>query len=239
LDGLRPSLILIVDDVPLNRELMLGYFEGTRHRLLCAGSGVEGIEMTKKYRPDILLMDMRLPDMDGYAARKAIHETPELKTIPMIAVTASSSLAEEESLRKVFEGHLRKPLTRASLYTELTRLLPEEREKQIDAPRAIEPLLISPVAQPARWRELAGHLRALEAGTWRILSKSMGLRETEAFALDLVNAAKSAGCGPLANYAGKLLAEVQAIDIQGQEETMKAFPEVVGEIDRLARGAMS
>ncbi|MGC4073422.1 MAG: ATP-binding protein [Nibricoccus sp.] len=236
LERLRPSLILIVDDVALNRDLLLGYFEGTQHRLLYASSGTEGIEMAKKYHPDVILMDLRMPDMDGHSARNAIRSIPELQTVPMIAVTASSLLTEEISLRKVFEGYLRKPLTRRMLYTELTKLLPKE-EKRTAAPTP--PLLLKATApqDASQWKPVADHLRALEQNTWPLLSKSMGMREMESFAFDLVSLADSAGCAPLADYAATLLAEVQAIDIQGQEKTMRIFPELVTQIDRLAKEA--
>ena len=237
LNRLRPSLILIVDDVPLNRELMFGYFEGSRHRLLYASGGYEGVEMAKKFHPDLILMDMRMPDIDGHAARKLIREHADLQSIPMVAVTASSLLAEELNLRKVFEGYLRKPLTRALLYTELARLLPPETAAP---PATSAPLLLTaPLdmdtapADASRWGELAGWLREQEE-IWLALSKSMGVRETEAFARELIAAAERAACPPLHEYDRKLLAEVQAFDIQAQEQTMKAFPELLSGIERLA-----
>lgn len=232
LDRLRPSLILVIDDVLLNRELMFGYFEGSRHRLLYANGGLEGIEMAKKFRPDVILMDMRMPDIDGHAARNAIRGHPELQSIPIIAVTASSLLAEEMNLRTIFDGYLRKPLTRDVLYGELARLLPKEGARHTASPLPVSLETAPAPDQPGRWRELVERLRHLEENTWPSLSKSMGVRETEAFARELADAADAADCGPLAEYAGKLLAEVQAFDIQAQEKTMKAFPELVAGIDR-------
>jgi signal transduction histidine kinase/DNA-binding response OmpR family regulator len=239
LDRLRPSLILVVDDVPLNRELMLGYFEGTRHRLLYASGGHEGVEMAKKYRPDIILMDMRMPDLDGHAAREVIRQFPDLQSIPMIAVTASSLLTEELNLRKIFEGYLRKPFTRELLYNALSRLLPAEG---VSVRKAVTPDIViadEEPSDPARWAELAERLRILERDTWPVLSKSMGVRETEAFARELMAAAKNASCAPLSEYGTKLLAEVHAFDIQAQEKTMKAFPQFVAGIDRRVREAAS
>jgi CheY-like chemotaxis protein len=233
LDRLRPSLILVVDDVALNRELMHGFFEGTRHRLIYASSGAEGIKMTKKFRPDLILMDMRMPDLDGHETRRAIQEDADLEKIPMIAVTASSLLAEEVNLRKVFEGYLRKPITRALLFAEMARLLPKERARETVSPVTAEWGEVSLPADLGRWRALSRYLRGLEKKIWPTLSKTMGVREMEGFAHDLLDHSKAAGCPPLADYAGKLLAEVQAIDIHGQEQTMHSFPEIVAAIERL------
>jgi CheY-like chemotaxis protein len=240
LDRLRPSLILIVDDIPFNRELMLGHFDGTRHRLLYANGGLEAIEMTKKFRPDVILMDMRMPDLDGHAVRSMIRENAELQHIPVIAVTASSLMTEELTLRKIFEGYLRKPLTRAALFEELARVLP--RDGDVDAQPAPRPLALEPVSPPADpdlWRDLVTRLRALEQDTWQSLSRSMGVMEMESFAQTLISEAKAASCPPLADYAGKLLAEVQAIDIHGQEKTMRTFPSLIAEIERLTQEAGS
>jgi signal transduction histidine kinase/DNA-binding response OmpR family regulator len=234
LDRLRPSLVLVVDDVALNRELMLGYFEGTRHRLIYASGGREGVEMAKKFRPDIILMDMRMPDLDGHSARNVIREFPELQSIPMIAVTASSLLTEELNLRKIFEGYLRKPLTRSLLYTELARLLPKDGMRQSISPLPETLTTAHAPVDTSRWREMLVRLRKLEKDTWPVLSRSMGSRETEVFARELAAAANAAACAPLADYAGRLLAEVQAFDIQAQEKSMKTFPELISVIDRMA-----
>jgi hypothetical protein len=82
-------------------------------------------------------------------------------------------------------------------------------------------------------------LRALETDTWPRLSKSMGMREMESFARNLLDEAECEQCAPLSEYARKLLAEVETIDIHAQEKTMKKFPTLVAEIARLAGGAES
>jgi CheY-like chemotaxis protein len=232
LDRLRPSLILVVDDVPLNRELMYGYFEGTRHRLLYASGGREAVAMAEKFHPDIIFMDMRMPDIDGHEARALIRDIAEVSAIPMVAMTASSLLSEEVNLRKVFEGYLRKPITRKAMFDELQRLLPKEGGRATPSPVPFALDAAHVPADPGVWRALVQRLRELESEVWPKLSKSMGVREMETFARALLAEADATACGPLADYAGKLLAEVQAIDIHAQEKTMKTFPVLVAAIDR-------
>jgi signal transduction histidine kinase/DNA-binding response OmpR family regulator len=239
-DRLRPSLILVVDDVPFNRELMAGYFEGTRHRLIYATGGTEGIEMAEKFHPDVILMDMHMPDLDGHAVYEAIRAHPQLQHIPLIAVTASSLPSEELELRKIFDGYLRKPLTRAGLFDELAWVLPEDREQSLqESPPPTQPAIGPISVDLARWRGMLERLRALELDTWQPLTRSMGVRETEAFAQTLLAEARAAACPPLEEYAEKLLAEVQMIDIQAQEKTMRGFPALLTEIERLTMRAAS
>src|SRR5690606_33565445 len=66
---LAPAKILIADDVPMNRELIRGYFHGSHHELYEAENGEQAIVLCKKYLPDVVFIDVRMPVMDGREAR--------------------------------------------------------------------------------------------------------------------------------------------------------------------------
>src|SRR6266542_6068065 len=119
----QPATILAADDVALNRALLTGYFEGTQHKLITATNGREALEMAERHRPDLILMDMRMPDLNGYEATAMLKANAALKHIPVIAVTASSFREEEARARKVCDGFIRKPFNRADLLAELQRFL--------------------------------------------------------------------------------------------------------------------
>src|SRR5262249_23082385 len=114
-----PATILVADDVPLNRALIAGYFEQTSHKLIQATNGREAIQLARRHRPDVILMDMRMPEMSGYEASAQLKADPALRSIPVIAVTASSFREEEARARKVCEGFIRKPINRAELLAEI------------------------------------------------------------------------------------------------------------------------
>ena len=230
LDQLRPSLILVADDVPLNRELVAGYFEGTRHRVLLATGGLEAVEMAEKFHPDVILMDIRMPDMDGNEARRMIRQRQTGPAVQMIALTASTMIGDEEALRSEFDGYIRKPFTRAMLHAELARVLPVGGELETAPLPVVDEY--SPVVEPARWRQFLERLDQIHRDVWPLLSRSMGLMETAAFARELVKEAGAVQCSPVLTYAHRLLAEVQAIDIRAQEKTMKEFPQLVAQIAR-------
>lgn len=122
LDDLPPLKIVAVDDVKLNRDLLDHLFENTRHQLFLAAGGAEGVALTREQRPDLVLMDIRMPEVDGREALRRIRADPELADVMVVAVTASSLLDEESTLRSLFDGYVRKPITRQSLYAELNRL---------------------------------------------------------------------------------------------------------------------
>src|SRR5262249_42654078 len=77
-----PSTILVADDVALNRALLTGYFEGTSHKVVLATNGLEALEKAETHRPDVILMDMRMPELDGHETTNRLKANPALKDIP-------------------------------------------------------------------------------------------------------------------------------------------------------------
>ncbi len=120
---LRPSRLLVVDDNPINRELLGGYFRHSHHEILEARDGEEAIRIASTESPDLILMDIRMPRVNGRQAREAIKSNPKTAHIPIIAITASSMLRQEEVLRTEFDGFARKPVARQELYATLVAFL--------------------------------------------------------------------------------------------------------------------
>ena len=78
IDQFEPATVLVVDDVELNRDLFRAFFENTRHRFLEAVNGREGVEVARRERPDLILMDVRMPVMDGVQATRILKADPEI-----------------------------------------------------------------------------------------------------------------------------------------------------------------
>ena len=120
-DRLPPLRILIVDDVEWNIEVARGYLHGSRHVVAVARDGEQAVAMARSFRPDAVMMDLRMPRMNGYRATEAIREHPALRQVRVIAVTASSLLDEERALRQAFDGYVRKPATREAIAAALAQ----------------------------------------------------------------------------------------------------------------------
>ena len=104
--------VLVVEDNEMNMKLIRTVLQiKGNYQVLEATSAEDGIEMAQKYRPDIILMDIQLPGMDGLAATRLIKSDPELKYIPVVAVTSSAMLGDEEkALEAGCAGHIAKPI---------------------------------------------------------------------------------------------------------------------------------
>jgi len=116
------SKILVVDDIEDNIELIVKNFEGSEVEIVTACDGLEAIEQFKREKPDLILMDIRMPKMDGYTAASEIKK---ISDVPIVALTASVMQDEHErSKREHFDGFLRKPVLRYNLFQELSNFLP-------------------------------------------------------------------------------------------------------------------
>jgi CheY-like chemotaxis protein len=115
--------ILIVEDVELNRDLLIQLLEED-YELLTAEDGEAGLELAEHGQPDLILMDLSLPKIDGWEATRRIKANPTLQHIPIIALTAHAMVGDEEKARASgCDGYLSKPLDEDLLFETLSRYL--------------------------------------------------------------------------------------------------------------------
>jgi two-component system cell cycle response regulator DivK len=112
------SKILVVEDNEKNRMLIKDVLEYYGYQVLEAGNGVEGIAVAKEHRPDLILMDIQMPVMDGVSAAKIIKSDPAMKGTRMIALTSFAMKGDKERfLEAGFDDYIAKPIN--------TRMLPK------------------------------------------------------------------------------------------------------------------
>jgi two-component system, cell cycle response regulator len=107
-----PRTILVIEDSPTSRELIKYLLNAAGFRTLVAEDGPEGIELARAEHPDLVLCDMHLPSMDGFAIVQAFNADAALAGVPMIAVTASAMVGDRETIIAAgFRGYIAKPIT--------------------------------------------------------------------------------------------------------------------------------
>ena len=104
-------LVLIVDDNEKNRRLTRDVLGASGFRTLEAASGAEGIALADEHLPDVILMDMRLPDMDGAAAARRLAERTRTTNVPVVALSSLALDRSDEPRTDVFAGFLAKPFS--------------------------------------------------------------------------------------------------------------------------------
>jgi CheY-like chemotaxis protein len=122
--------VLIAEDNATNRELFRELLEARGYTVVEACDGTEALQMMEQALPDILLLDIGMPVLDGFAVVRAIRENPRLAALPVLAVTAYAMQGDRERvLNSGFDGYLSKPINATSLAGELERLLSQRDDR--------------------------------------------------------------------------------------------------------------
>ena len=115
--------ILVVEDQELNLDLLVQPLE-EQYEVLTAMDGAAGLELAERERPDLILMDLSLPVIDGWEAARRIKENEDLNHIPVIALTAHAMMGDEDKARACgCDDFMTKPLDEDLLFEKLARLL--------------------------------------------------------------------------------------------------------------------
>ncbi|APT34490.1 MULTISPECIES: response regulator [Methylobacterium] len=115
--------ILIVEDVELNRDLLTQLLEDT-YELVIAVDGAAGVEMAIAHRPDLILMDLSLPLVDGWEATRRIKANASTAAIPVVAITANAMTGDEDRARAAgCDDFMTKPVDEDLLFAKLRHWL--------------------------------------------------------------------------------------------------------------------
>jgi two-component system cell cycle response regulator DivK len=119
-----PKTVLIVEDNELNMKLFNDLLEAHGYFTLQTKDGVEALRMARTHRPDLILMDIQLPEVSGLEVTKWLKEDDDLRTIPIIAVTAFAMKGDEQKIRDGgCEAYIAKPISVASFMSTVERFL--------------------------------------------------------------------------------------------------------------------
>ena len=116
--------VLVIDDEPHIVKVIRKQLEIAGFEVSAAGDGSEGLAAVRAWRPDLVILDILLPGMDGYAVCEALKRDPALRQIPVLMLTAKALPAEQvEGFRRGADGYLTKPFQLEELLGEIRRLL--------------------------------------------------------------------------------------------------------------------
>jgi two-component system cell cycle response regulator DivK len=110
--GAMPKTVLIVEDNELNMKLFHDLLEAHGYKTVGTRNGIDALGLAHEHRPDLILMDIQLPEVSGLEVTKWLKDDPDLKAIPVIAVTAFAMKGDEERIREGgCEAYLSKPIS--------------------------------------------------------------------------------------------------------------------------------
>ncbi|MCP4152667.1 MAG: response regulator [bacterium] len=245
----KKAQLLVVDDKELNRRLIIKYLAHQDLEIIEAENGREAVTLAEDNKPDLVLMDMKMPEMDGCQATRKLKKYDELKKIPVIIVSASALKKQElEIMKSGADGYLRKPISKNQLIAELIKYLPfdiietietktTETETEGTGTTALtgthdntqNPSPINTTKFPMLLNLLQGRITT----KWEQVNKTFILDEIEDFSKEIRDLGKEYGIQKLVDWGNRLLKDKHAFDMARVSETMETFPQLIDKIKKL------
>ncbi|MEC4983098.1 MAG: PAS domain-containing protein [Oscillatoria sp. PMC 1068.18] len=220
--------ILLVDDIKSNRDLIAGYFSDTEHRLIMAENGRQAIDFAQSYRPNLILLDWRMPLLDGYETAKILKANPQTAPIPIVMITAAAETDKKAQAIAIVQGFLSKPITRQQLVDQLRKIFGDRQTEsppnQITAETSSQALLNPNLG------ELLAKLRDEQDNHWQKLKQQMKTSQIREFSRKLQKWGNQYQCQPLLDYAQNLEKALTNFEINLAYELVENFPKLCQEL---------
>lgn len=230
------ATVLIVDDSQENRELLKYLFASSKLKLIEAANGKDAIKQALEHLPDLILMDLRMPEMTGMEATKHLKEHLQDKMMPVVAVSASSQVVFRKQVEsELFDGFLMKPVAFAELEMMLKRFLPVVEEKGKDEKNGAR--FLTGNLEDGECGELPGLVERLEneflPACQDVLRKQV-IDEFEKFGRDLLILGHQTVCDVLVDWGEEICEYADNFEIEKLMEKLRNFPLLVEEFKRLS-----
>jgi signal transduction histidine kinase/CheY-like chemotaxis protein len=234
--------VLVVDDIQSNRLLLNEILSIYGLAVLEATNGMEAINIIKSQNPDIVLMDLRMPVMNGYETIKILKADKKVKNIPVIVLTASAMKISNEDIRKIgSDGYLRKPISRPELLDELKKYLKHEKvskDKTISAATGGKHenrmgTAIKPSDDLIKIKKLPELINIMENDVfirYGKLKKEFIINDIEDFAVEIIELGRHYGAGILSDWGKKLLTQAGSFDLENLTVTIEEFGPILNKI---------
>ncbi|WP_430402142.1 ATP-binding protein [Fluviicola sp.] len=229
------NLILVVDDVLSNIMAVEGLLDEMGLKIISADSGEMALETLKTIIPSLILLDIRMPNMNGYQVAEKLRLDPKFKHVPLIALTASVSAQTDQELSVHFDGFLYKPTNKAELVNMLMKYLPYKNSSSDSSAGQLDESLSLNI-NPEVGHKLSEILAVLNHDflpAHSLIKDGMVLFRIEEFGVNLLEFAQKYQFEYLENYAKLLLNHVDNVNLMELSSTLSEFPLMLKKIQHL------
>jgi len=226
------ATILLVEDMESNRKIVNYYLENFDLKITEAVNGEEAVKIANNLRPDLIIMDIQMPIMDGYEATKIIKSNAATAKIPVVALTASVMPEQIQHVMKVCDDFLRKPVTKIELLEKLVKYLPHTFT---DTNRAQS---LQPADLIENIRKYYDSLQQLPEGlsdalfgqlqtTFKEVMKTLAVNKIKVFATEFIAISEKYEIAPFVLYGKELLQYSTTFRFDKLLKTLNFFPEIL------------
>jgi two-component system sensor histidine kinase EvgS len=222
-----PAVVMVVDDIVSNRLLLKENLAPTALSIVEAENGQQAVEKASEQAIDLILMDLRMPVMDGYEAAERIKASQD---IPIVALTASVMKDDHQRMKsKHFNGYIQKPVLSTDLFQELGRFLEHQVIEQVcQQPSTLE-------LSEQQQKVLPEVLQQLQKLTkqWQVIQENNSIPEMKKFTSSLLEIAETYDFKPVMDYVNQVNERISVFDIQGMQQQLNNFSTLQAELIEL------
>ena len=228
------SKILIVDDLEQEREVLSKYLEPYNFEILLAEDGIKALKIAKEQRPNVILIDIMMPVMDGLETTSKIKNFDATKGIPIIAVTAAAMKEEKKEILEICDGFVAKPFELSELLHEMSRFLVHTKDENIPQENLEEskevPLFLD--LEEIDYQMIPKLLSILKEKIIELphLKKFGTLNEIESFGEVLCSLGETYKCGGLSQFGNRVLKHTKLIQLDEIYDALDDLPKITEHI---------
>jgi CheY-like chemotaxis protein len=228
--------VLIVEDNEENRKLIIDLLEYSHLTIFEAVNGKEAVEIATEYLPDLILMDLRMPVMDGYEATQILKKAESTKSIPIIAISASSrKIMQEDRNKKIFEEYLFKPLDASDLFERMKKYLKYKIVEMVSGEKAEGVSIKLTEEQKILLPKLVYILENEFLPIYHQTVNSQMIDQIEQFGKDLVALAKKNNFTPILEYGSEICTLADNFEIDKLMAALHRFPAIVEKLKGMSK----
>ncbi len=232
--------LLVVDDLSFNLTLIRAMLEEFDFEIIEARDGRQAVDLTNRYHPDLILMDIKMPVMDGSEASQILKSGQGTRDIPIIAITADVMRKTMEEIKCLCDGFIGKPIKKKILTEQLARFLKhsiptsEEPDLENESPLNNETSASCRFNTefPYKISELAGLLKTSFVPRWKEINEMLVIEEVMEFAADLEKVGHEYESCLITDYFDVLHQTIENYDVIGIKAQVAQFPKLVAEIEQ-------
>lgn len=223
--------VLVADDITFNRELIKGILDNRNLNILEAIDGEKALELVKISKPDLVLLDIKMPKIDGYEVARTLRNDDNTKNIPIIAVSASVIPRANSDEFAVFDEFMFKPINQQSLLYTLTKYLKfnnldlENNRLESESNGTIFEL------SEVDTINLLAELRADIHTKWEYVQKFFIISKLLDFSIELMRISRKYNCEYMIKYSKELHDNIVVTDIKQIKLIIEKFPALINELN--------
>jgi len=224
--------LLLVDDIAENRMLIFEYLRNSNLNIIEASNGKDAYEMAIIEKPDLILLDMKMPVMDGFEAIKKIKGNPNLSSTPVIGLTAYAMKSDIDKIENAgFDSYLKKPITRSRLVKEICKFMEYKIIKVVQEKEEIHNDIEIKIDTIKNLPKILERINKEYRPQVEKLKKSKRIKHIRVFASEFKEFSDENRISAFSDFSNKLIEYANNFDLSNIKTTFDLFDNIISQLE--------